>query len=221
MMTTQETRQEIEADSGLGERIRQVRLAHNLTQQSFAESLGIAQGFLSSLERGRKVPSDTLLIALSSRYRVNERWLLTGHGEKAVTVLTSDIPQEASTTGLTPLLRQISPDFPHQLIAKDILGHITWPGSPANGYAIFAYGDFMGPTIQDNDLVLFRAGSDASNGDIVLVTNKWGDVILRRYRVINEEVWFSPENSSYKPFQADPHSRLIGVVTDVWRKVKL
>lgn len=220
MLTTPETKQAINADRGLGERIRQVRLTHNLTQQAFAESLGIAQGFLSSLERGRKMPSDTLLIALASRYRVDENWLLSGDGESgAATPVEEGLP--AATIGLIPLLRRISPDFPHRLAAEDILDHIAWPGSPADGYALCAYGDFMAPTIQDNDLVFFRAGSDASNGDIVLVTSKWGDVILRRYRVMDEEVWFSPENSTYKPFQANAHSRLIGIVTDVWRKVKL
>jgi SOS-response transcriptional repressor LexA len=44
---------------------------------------------------------------------------------------------------------------------------------------------------------------------------------LRRYRILDDEVWFAPENNTYKAFQADPNSRLIGVVTDVWRKVKL
>lgn len=207
-------------DRGLGERIRQVRLANHLTQQAFAESLGIAQGFLSSLERGRKAPSETLLIALTHRYQVSEHWLLTGKGENNV-VAPATGNAALPATSLTPLLRRISPDFPYQLAPEDILGHVAWPGNPDDGYALLAYGDFMAPTIQDNDLVLFRAGNDAKHGDIVLVTNKWGDVILRRYRMMNDEVWYSPENSTYKPFQAAPLSRLIGIVTDVWRQVKL
>ena len=47
-----------------GSRIKTARLAKGLTQTEFAESLGIVQGFLSGIERGKKAPSDTLLIAL-------------------------------------------------------------------------------------------------------------------------------------------------------------
>lgn len=209
------------SDHRLGDRIRQIRLARNLTQKAFADSLGIAQGFLSSLERNRKTPSETLLIALTHRYRVNERWLRCGEEENgANTEQGTDNSPGSATTG-TPLLRRVAPDFPHQLSPEDVLGNITWPGSPADGYALLAYGDFMAPTIQDNDLVLFRLGGDASHGDIVLVPSKWGDVILRRYRVTDDGAWLSPDNSSYTPFKPEAHSRVIGIVTNVWRKVKL
>jgi transcriptional regulator with XRE-family HTH domain len=204
-------------ENSLGKRIRQVRQDHRLTQKAFADSLGIAQGFLSSLESGRKVPSDTLLIALTHLYRVDERWLSTGEGETGPAADAAPPP----AAGLRPLLNRISPDFPHRLAPEDILGHIAWPGSPADGYALLAYGDFMAPTIQDNDLVLFRLGDDAKNGDIVLVNSKWGDVILRRYRVVDDGAWLSPDNSAYTPFQPAPHSRLLGIVTDVWRRMKL
>jgi transcriptional regulator with XRE-family HTH domain len=205
----------------LGERIRQVRQGHRLTQKAFADSLGIAQGFLSSLESGRKVPSDTLMIALTHLYRVEERWLATGDGEADPAEAPAVAAAPTPAAGLRPLLNRISPDFPHRLAPEDILGHIAWPGNSADGYALLAYGDFMAPTIQDNDLVLFRLGDDAKNGDIVLVTSKWGDVILRRYRVMDHGAWLSSDNSAYTPFQPAPHSRLLGIVTDVWRKVKL
>jgi transcriptional regulator with XRE-family HTH domain len=65
----------------IGDRIKAVRLPNNLTQQLFAESLGIAQGYLSELEKGIKMPSDTFLIALSYRYEINMDWLLAGKGE--------------------------------------------------------------------------------------------------------------------------------------------
>lgn len=219
-MNSTETEQEKRICTAMGERIRQVRQAHHLTQQAFAESLGIAQGFLSSLERGRKVPSDTLLIALTHRYQVNERWLITGVGDRSV-ALTTTGGSSLPANGLTPLLRRVSPELPHRQAPEDILGHIAWPGSTADGFALLAYGDFMAPTIQDNDLVLFRLGEAAKHGDIVLVTGKWGDVILRRYRMMDDGPWLSADNSSYTPFQPAAHSRLIGIVTDVWRKVKL
>jgi SOS-response transcriptional repressor LexA len=83
-----------------------------------------------------------------------------------------------------------------------------------------AYGDFMAPTIQDNDLVLFRMGGEINNGDIALVKNNWGDTILRRYRLKEDGEWFVPDNNAYKPFQL-PRSHAIAVVTNIWRRMKL
>jgi transcriptional regulator with XRE-family HTH domain len=68
-------------NKNIGGRIKAVRLQNNLTQQLFAESLGVAQGYLSELEKGVKIPSDTFLIALSYRYEISMEWLLAGKGE--------------------------------------------------------------------------------------------------------------------------------------------
>lgn len=208
-----------ETKNSIGERIREVRRNRGLTQKLFADSLGIAQGYLSSIESGRQIPSDTLLIALQHRYRIDEHWLSSGEGEPdAGAVSPSGAPDFSA--GKTPLLRRISPDFPRGLRPEDILDHVVLPESSPDCYALFAYGDFMSPTIQDNDLVLFRSGGAPENGDIVLVNSKWGDVFLRRYRLNNEGAWLSPDNSAYAPFQPEPHSRILGVVVDIWRKVK-
>lgn len=56
-------------------RIKELRLARGLTQKNFAESLGIVQGYLSLIERGKKIPSRTLLMAICYVYSVREEWL--------------------------------------------------------------------------------------------------------------------------------------------------
>lgn len=204
-------------DTSIGERIRKVRHNQGLTQKAFADSLGIAQGYLSSIESGKKVPSDTLMIALSHLYRIDEGWLASGEGGLHA---AETVPPQASEER-TPLLKRVSPDFPEGLKPEDIEGLVTFPESRPGCYAMLAYGDFMAPIIQDSDLVLFRPGEKPGNGDIVLVNSKWGDILLRRYRVRGDSVWLAPENSAYTPFQLGATSRIIGIVKDVWRKVKL
>lgn len=207
-------------DTSMGDRIRRVRQARRLTQAAFAESLGIGQSFLSSIEQGKKIPSDTLLIAMSHRYELDERWLFSGKGEAGAGPLPSaDVPPPP-TAEMTPLLRRISATFPQSLDSEDVLGHITLPGISPDSYAMVVYGNFMAPTIQNNDLAIFKLTGEATNGDIVLVNDKWGDVILRRYRVKADGIWFSPDNSDYKPFQPGPRPKVIGVVTKIWRDVK-
>lgn len=206
-----------ETDVPMGGRIRKVRQSRGLTQKDFAESLGIAQGFLSSIEQGKKAPSTTLLIAMTHLYQIDAEWLFSGEGGRGVGATR---PALESSVAKTPLLRRIAPDFPQRLDPEVLLGYISLPDSPPDCYALVAYGDFMAPTIQDNDLVLFKVGGEINNGDIALIKNKWGDTILRRFRIKDDGEWFSPDNSAYAPFQG-PRSQAIAVVTTIWRKMKL
>jgi len=208
-------------DISIGDRIRKIRRNLGLTQKAFADPLGIAQGYLSSIECGRQVPSDTLLIALRHLYRIDEGWLSSGEGEPdAGDSAMSGFPSRPSEGGI-PLLGRIASDFPLGLKAEDIVGHVTFPENPPDGYALQAYGDFMAPTIQDSDLVLFKVGGEPVNGNIVLVNSKWGDILLRRYRLRSDGPWLTPDNSMYTPFQPGGTSSIIGIVTDVWRRMKL
>jgi len=67
--------------ASLGERVRQLRLQHRLSQQEFAQSLGISQGFLSDIERDRKIPGGDTLLSLKRSFDISIDWLLAGELE--------------------------------------------------------------------------------------------------------------------------------------------
>jgi SOS-response transcriptional repressor LexA len=201
-------------DKDIGSRIKQLRLFLGVTQKVFADSLGVVQGFLSALENGKKVPSNTLLLALCQLYRIDRDWLCTGRGKMQTTVSAD------SAAGGIPLLRKISADFP-VVDPNEIESYLSLPDVQDGCHAFRFEGDFMAPTIMDGDLVIFKAGDDVNNKDIVLVTNRWGEVIVRRYRLRGNEVFFSAENSSYSPFRPDPQTRIVGKVAAIWRRVKI
>ncbi|MDB5035922.1 MAG: LexA-related transcriptional regulator [Chlorobi bacterium] len=67
--------------STLGERVRQLRLRHRLSQQEFAENLGISQSFLSDIERDTKIPGGDTLLSLKRSYGISIDWLLGGELE--------------------------------------------------------------------------------------------------------------------------------------------
>ena len=69
--------------TSIGDRIKAVRIQNGLPQHAFAKSIGIAQSYLSELEKGKKTPSETLLIALSYRYALEIEWLMSGKGQMA------------------------------------------------------------------------------------------------------------------------------------------
>jgi len=203
-----------------GERIKQLRRSKGLTQKAFADSLGIVQGYLSGIESGQKIPSHTLLIALCHIHAVNEEWLFNGTGEP----FGDAVPAGRSTVAQvprTPLLKTIPHGFPDRIRESEIADQIQLPDVPEGCFAIIAAGDFMAPTIRDGDLVIFKPGRDMTNRSIVLLSNKWGEVILRRARITGREVFFSAENTSYAPFHPDSNTRIFGTVITVWRKVKL
>jgi repressor LexA len=183
--------------------------------------LGIVQGYLSGIEQGKKIPSYTLLMAICHIHGVSEEWLFGGNDEEQA---TENLPKKNIEKPLPlgiPLLKAIPNDFPDNLNEKIIAEYIMLPENHAGCFAILAVGDFMAPTIRDGDLVIFSPDGKIDNRSIVLMTNKWGEVILRRYRVSGDERLFSPENAIYSPFKADLNTRIFGTVVDVWRRVKV
>ncbi|HTX76548.1 MAG TPA: helix-turn-helix transcriptional regulator [Terracidiphilus sp.] len=61
----------------VGRRIRELR-GFETKQAELAESLGIAQSYLSAIERGQKEPSATILFRIAKHYGKTIEWLLTG-----------------------------------------------------------------------------------------------------------------------------------------------
>ena len=70
----------------IGVRIKALRKAKKLTQQAFSEALGIKQGHVANLEKGRYNPSEQLLISISRAFGVNLDWLKDGTGEMYASV---------------------------------------------------------------------------------------------------------------------------------------
>ena len=65
-------------------RIKEVRKAENLTQQAFADRLGIKQNTVASYEMGRIGISDAVVTSICREFSINENWLRTGEGEMKI-----------------------------------------------------------------------------------------------------------------------------------------
>lgn len=63
------------------ERLRKLRKTLDLTQQEFADRIGIKRNSLANYETGRNTPIDAILISICREWNVNEEWLRTGNGE--------------------------------------------------------------------------------------------------------------------------------------------
>ena len=63
------------------ERIKKIRRELNLTQQEFAERIGIKRNTIANYETGRNDPVDSVISLICREFNVREEWLRTGEGE--------------------------------------------------------------------------------------------------------------------------------------------
>ena len=58
-------------------RIKETREDKRLTQKAFAQEIGIKQGFVSAIEKGKK-PSLETIVKIASVFELDLNWLITG-----------------------------------------------------------------------------------------------------------------------------------------------
>ncbi len=64
--------------AGIGERIKLIRSNRKLTQEAFAQILGISHAHVSKIENGKEAASLTLIKLICMEYGIRKEWLLQG-----------------------------------------------------------------------------------------------------------------------------------------------
>lgn len=62
----------------MDERIKELRKALGLTQQKFADAIGVRQNTVAQYEMGRNPPNDTVITLICREFNVSEAWLRDG-----------------------------------------------------------------------------------------------------------------------------------------------
>lgn len=65
----------------LNDRIKLIRNNEGITQQEFADKLGLKRNTVASYEINKITPSDRTILDICREFNVNENWLRTGEGE--------------------------------------------------------------------------------------------------------------------------------------------
>ena len=120
----------------VGSRIKDLRKSQNLTQQAFADRLGIQRGAIANYELERNVPIDAVISLICREFNVREAWLRTGEGKmldakpraeelgELVRKLLADRPESFRSRLITSLLR-FEPDSPEWQILENIYNSIA------------------------------------------------------------------------------------------------
>ena len=122
----------------VGSRIKELRKAQKspITQQEFADRVGIKQSTVATYEADRNVPSDAVISLICREFNVREAWLRDGTGEmleskpraeelgELVRKLLSDRPESFRSRLITSLLR-FEPNSPEWQVLENIYDSIA------------------------------------------------------------------------------------------------
>ncbi|GHV82592.1 hypothetical protein AGMMS49991_11500 [Spirochaetia bacterium] len=68
-------------DETINQRIRQVRVALELSQRKFSTLLSLSSGYIAGIESESRQPNGRLIKLIVAEFGVSEEWLKTGNGE--------------------------------------------------------------------------------------------------------------------------------------------
>jgi len=120
----------------VGSRIKELRNSLDLTQQKFADRLGIQRGIIGKYEVDVSAPSDAVISLICREFHVREAWLRDGEGEmfeikpraeelgELVRKLLADRPESFRSRLITSLLR-FEPNSPEWQILENIYNSIA------------------------------------------------------------------------------------------------
>ncbi len=72
------------------DRIKELRKNLGLTQQKFADRLGLKRQTIAAYEIGNIEPSDSTILLICKEFDINEEWLRTGVGEMKAPINQDD-----------------------------------------------------------------------------------------------------------------------------------
>lgn len=119
----------------MNERIKKLRKTLELTQQAFADRIGLKRNTVAQYEIGRNEPIDAVILSICREFNVDEEWLRTGNGEmfvqlpeedeylKAATMISKENDKEAMNAviqywKLDPASKKAIWNFIHKLTEK-------------------------------------------------------------------------------------------------------
>ena len=96
----------------MNSRIKQVRMALDLSQDEFGRRLGLTRGAITNIEYNKTEPKPLLVDLICREFDVNEEWLRTGEGEMFIKK-----SREEEITAFVGDILKGEPDFRRRIIS--------------------------------------------------------------------------------------------------------
>ncbi|MGI6042145.1 MAG: LexA family protein [Candidatus Alectryocaccobium sp.] len=187
------------------DRIKSLRLQHNLTQNDLAEKIKVNKQTISQYERGVRRPDFDTLNELCDFFNVSSDFLL-GKSDVTVRLLDMDslsvlsdndrislgkyrIPVVATVAAGEPIFSE-----------ESILEWIDYDKDPRGEvFGLRIKGDSMIPRISDGDTIVVDKSAVWEDGDIVVVTVNGNDGTCKRIKKYKDGISLISLNPSYEP----------------------
>ena len=95
------------------DRIKKLRKALGLTQQEFADRLGISRGNIATYETREGNPGSSVITLICREFNVNETWLRTGEGE----MFAPKTDEDELTRAVESMLKGRNPNFKRRMVS--------------------------------------------------------------------------------------------------------
>lgn len=187
-------------------------------------STQISKWFTGTVKGARR----SNLLKLADYFGVNVKWLENGRGPKYKIDDDIDLMKGAgyATTnsrmaklGQVPLLGKVPAGIAEDIPSDDIIKYISLPNAPENSFALKVIGESMMPEIRPNDYVLFVIDRQPQSGDVVVVNDEFGDSMIKRLKIKDNEHYLTSDNPAYPTYKANSEYRIMGVVIGGWREL--
>lgn len=177
-----------------GERIRQLRIEKDMTQEMLGEKIGVKKAAIYKYENGLVVNLKRDIIEkLANVLEVSPSYLMGLDDIKDVPQGFQPVPSMKKI----PRVGRIACGTPI-LAEENVEEYDSVPEHWKADFTLVCVGDSMAPKIQDGDLVAIRQQEMVENGQIaaVLIDN---EATLKRVYVYPDKLILRPENPEYEP----------------------
>lgn len=160
------------------ERVRKLRRELGLTQEQFADIVGVSRNYIGMIENGRE-PSDTFMLLVSSIE------------EKGVPGQSTKVSEEPSSYAkLLRTIPMLSWAHAGEAVAYEQLPESWQPRVPCTNndpkaFAVAIEGDSMEPKFSSGDVVVLLPSSEPRNGDLVIAKLSDDGVLFKIFQSNN------------------------------------
>lgn len=179
-------------------RIKELRLAKNITQEELGKVLNVQKAAISKYENGRVDPSIEVLKLASKFFDVSTDYLL---GRSDSPIVSCASPSKEKTIRI-PILGRVAAGNPIGAI-EEIIGWEEIPKKLAAGSTCFALrvcGRSMEPRILAGDTVIIRQQPDVDSGDIAVVLVGGEEATVKRVKKQKDGIILVATNTTvYEP----------------------
>ena len=207
------------------ERLKELRLSHNMQQKELAKKLFVDASTVSQWERGKAKPDYQKQQMLADLFDVSLDYL-AGRTD----IDTNVEPMlHANGTIRIPILGRIPAGIPVEAI-EDILDYEEAPAEWARGgkqfFGLRLKGDSMSPEYRNGDTVIFKSQPTCENGDDCAVMVNGNDATFKRVFRNEKGIVLQPLNPAYAPLTytndeiASLPVRILGVAWEIRRKMR-